>query len=94
MACRSATPPWCYGAARHAQSLRPKRWLAAPGARRMRTFHDKQCQMRNPRPGLYLHGYLECGWIDQQTGDHDDRRLSAKTVIRSGEPEREPEAEL
>jgi hypothetical protein len=55
------------------------------GTRRLWTYHDRQCQVPNPRPGAHLDGYPECGLIDLHAGDHDYRRHAAEGFIR--EPE-------
>jgi hypothetical protein len=68
-----------------------------PGARRPWTFHDRQCQVPNPRPGPHLDGYPECGLIDLHGGGHDYVRHAAEGFIRpreAGRPGLEPEAEL
>ncbi len=68
-----------------------------PGARRPWTFHDRQCQVPNPRPGPHLDGYPECGLIDLHGGGHDYVRHAAEGFIRPREADRpglEPEAEL
>ena len=65
-----------------------------PGTRRMWTFHDRQCQVPNPRPGPHLDGYPECGLIDLHEGECDYRRHAAEGFLRPREAEPEREAEL
>jgi hypothetical protein len=66
-----------------------------PGARRVWTFHDVQCQVPNPEPGPHLDGYPECSLIDLHAGDHDYVRHAAggflaPRVREEPEPEAEP----
>ena len=61
------------------------------GQRRPWTYHDVQCQVPNPRPGLHLDGYPECGLV----GGHDYVRRAAEGFLAPAVAEaREPEAEL
>jgi hypothetical protein len=52
-----------------------------PGTRRIWTFHDVQCQVRNPEPGPHLDGYPECSQTDGHVGDHDYRRRVAEKPV-------------
>jgi hypothetical protein len=60
----------------------------------MWTFHDRQCQIPNPRPGPHLDGYPECGLIDLHEGACDYRRHAAEAFLRPREAEPEREVEL
>jgi hypothetical protein len=57
------------------------------GERRSWGYHDVQCQVPNSRPGPYLDGYPECGFIDGHAEGHDYRRHAAEKA--SPEPELE-----
>ncbi len=54
----------------------------------MRTFHDVQCQIPDPRPGPHLDGYPECALTGLHAAGHDYVRHAAE----AGVPE--PEAGL
>jgi hypothetical protein len=72
-----------------------------PGARRVWTYHDVQCQIPNPRPVAdpdpagpvqctlpgYLDGYGECSLIDLHAGDHDYVRHAAEVTVKEPEIE-------
>jgi len=54
----------------------------------MRTFHDVQCQIPDPRPGPHLDGYPECALTGLHAAGHDYVRHAAEAEVP------EPEAGL